>query len=276
MNICVNETEPFSCPICDKTFDSKRGRGVHLSLGHDDETIKDVLLAAIDTLAEQREQTPRYSEMKQHGTFSPNMYSHYFDSYGSACRKAGYELKTNDTTTYHLSEEDLLADLHTLVAELGAPPTKREIQTHSTYSTETYIRRFGSTNNALKQAGYEPTRYWSHENALTPVSYGDNWNTIRNQILSRDGHTCRVCNRSQTDAKPGHLAIHHITPARQFGAADSDTDTNYEEMNRPDNLITLCPTCHRTFEGQYQESTPTEFTIQARSNHPSPQLHSRR
>jgi hypothetical protein len=56
----------------------------------------------------------------------------------------------------------------------------------------------------------------------------DFWN-VREYILYRDGHACQYCKGKSKDKV---LEVHHIV-SRQI---DSD---------RPDNLITLCKTCHR-------------------------------
>ena len=56
------------------------------------------------------------------------------------------------------------------------------------------------------------------------------WN-IREYVLFRDGHTCQHCKGKSKDKV---LNIHHIE-SRKTGS------------NRPDNLITLCKTCHGLF-----------------------------
>jgi len=56
----------------------------------------------------------------------------------------------------------------------------------------------------------------------------DCWNT-REYVLYRDGHACQHCRGKSKDKI---LEVHHIV-SRQLGG------------NRPDNLITLCSTCHK-------------------------------
>ncbi len=57
------------------------------------------------------------------------------------------------------------------------------------------------------------------------------WNA-REYVLHRDGHTCQICKGKSKDKI---LNVHHIKP-RSNGGAD-----------RPDNLITLCETCHKAY-----------------------------
>ena len=62
------------------------------------------------------------------------------------------------------------------------------------------------------------------------------WNT-REYVLFRDGHTCQHCHGKSGDKI---LNIHHIE-SRQTGG------------NAPNNLITLCETCHKAYHrGEFQ------------------------
>jgi DEAD/DEAH box helicase domain-containing protein len=67
--------------------------------------------------------------------------------------------------------------------------------------------------------------------------YGPNWEQIRKKILQRDGSRCQVCGVSGTK-QPLH--VHHIQPFRSF--------PDKETANQLQNLITLCPACHRQAE----------------------------
>ncbi len=65
-------------------------------------------------------------------------------------------------------------------------------------------------------------------------NYGKGWPQLCATILERDGHKCRNCGVS------GELEVHHIIPFRRFEDAF--------EANAPDNLVSLCPRCHRLAE----------------------------
>ena len=56
------------------------------------------------------------------------------------------------------------------------------------------------------------------------------WN-IREYVLFRDGHTCRCCHGKSKDPV---LNVHHIESRKTGG-------------NAPDNLVTLCETCHKGY-----------------------------
>ncbi|WP_232700840.1 homing endonuclease associated repeat-containing protein [Halobacterium wangiae] len=55
-----------------------------------------------------------------------------------------------------LSEDDLLEEIDRLAAEYGRPPTLQELRDHGEYGASTYYTYFGSWQDALEAAGYEP------------------------------------------------------------------------------------------------------------------------
>jgi DEAD/DEAH box helicase domain-containing protein len=70
-----------------------------------------------------------------------------------------------------------------------------------------------------------------------PNQYGPNWNAQKELARARDGYRCQMCNA--VEHKRAH-DVHHKIPFRAF--------SNYLEANRLENLITLCPVCHRKAE----------------------------
>lgn len=54
------------------------------------------------------------------------------------------------------SDDDLLTELHELADELGHPPTLQDIREYSDIAATTYYNRFGSWQDALEAAGFEP------------------------------------------------------------------------------------------------------------------------
>lgn len=84
---------------------------------------------------------------------------------------------------------------------------------------------------------------------LRPNKYGPNWQQQRQIVLARDNHRCRNCG---AEAKPGQgLHVHHIRPFRDFNYIPGQND-HYKEANQPENLITLCPSCHKQAEAGQQ------------------------
>lgn len=70
-----------------------------------------------------------------------------------------------------------------------------------------------------------------------PNEYGPRWSKIRDQVRARDHYRCQICGIPE-NGRAHH--VHHKIPFRSFD--------NIEQANQLDNLITLCPNCHRRAE----------------------------
>ena len=80
---------------------------------------------------------------------------------------------------------------------------------------------------------------------VAPPDYGPEWPGIREGILRRDGYRCCLCG---AEAQPDHpLEVHHLTPLRTF-LAQYPRQAALRFAHAPENLITLCPVCHRQVE----------------------------
>ncbi len=78
-----------------------------------------------------------------------------------------------------------------------------------------------------------------------PIDYGPDWPAQRKRALVRDGHRCRRCGAPERAGREHD--VHHRKPFRMFGYLPGVNDL-YKRANRLENLITLCPTCHRRAE----------------------------
>ncbi len=83
---------------------------------------------------------------------------------------------------------------------------------------------------------------------LRPNDYGPNWPQQRLLALERDGHRCRTCGAR---AEEFLLHVHHVRPFREYGYVPGHNE-NYRQANQIDNLVTLCPSCHRRAEAGQQ------------------------
>jgi DEAD/DEAH box helicase domain-containing protein len=70
-----------------------------------------------------------------------------------------------------------------------------------------------------------------------PNKYGPGWPRQRQAARERDNYTCQNCGLREEGRT---LEVHHKIPFRAF--------EHPNEANRLDNLVTLCPTCHRRAE----------------------------
>lgn len=104
---------------------------------------------------------------------------------------------------------------------LDLPPT-------DLITTGYWVSLSEETVSKLREAGL-----WTND----PNDYGPGWAQIRDQVRARDRYTCQVC--GVVEAGRQH-DVHHKVPFRAFPSS--------VEANRLDNLITLCPSCHRKAE----------------------------
>ncbi|HTP02082.1 MAG TPA: DEAD/DEAH box helicase [Anaerolineales bacterium] len=81
--------------------------------------------------------------------------------------------------------------------------------------------------------GLRAARAWTND----PNDYGPDWPRLRLAVRTRDGFRCRVCGAPENGREHD---VHHKTPFRAF--------TSVAEANRMENLVTLCPACHRKAE----------------------------
>jgi len=67
--------------------------------------------------------------------------------------------------------------------------------------------------------------------------YGSDWKNLTERVRRRDEYECQHCGIHEKDKA---LDVHHKIPFKQFDSP--------EKANRMDNLIMLCPSCHRKAE----------------------------
>ena len=70
--------------------------------------------------------------------------------------------------------------------------------------------------------------------------YGTDWKNIAEEIRKRDKFQCLRCNIPQTMLQK-KLHVHHIKPLRDF-------NRDYQMANVSENLMSLCPRCHKFLE----------------------------
>jgi len=67
--------------------------------------------------------------------------------------------------------------------------------------------------------------------------YGSKWEVIREKIILRDQNICQLCRKTYSSDE---LHVHHKIPFRAF--------LSKKVANQSENLVSLCPTCHRIAE----------------------------
>lgn len=94
-------------------------------------------------------------------------------------------------------------------------------------------------------------------------NYGRGWRRARRRALERDGRECVLCGTTaeELDRNPD---VHHIVPVRAFveTPVTAEFDAHYL-----DNLVCLCPSCHRNVEfgniapARLRAATPSAATF---------------
>ncbi|QLH78274.1 HNH endonuclease [Halosimplex rubrum] len=114
------------------------------------------LLTALQGFAEKLGRPPTTDEMDRSGPYTSNSYKRAFGTWNRALRQAGLEVHS----VWDVSEEDLISELNSLAEELGHVPRKDEMRNQGKWSAAVYQERFGSWNEALRAAGFEPNQRW--------------------------------------------------------------------------------------------------------------------
>jgi len=81
-----------------------------------------------------------------------------------------------------------------------------------------------------------------------PNQYGAEWPRLRDAVRARDGYRCQACGVAESAGRQHD--VHHKVPLRTFtqSVTASVVASAIERANGMDNLITLCPACHRKAE----------------------------
>lgn len=122
--------------------------------------------------------------------------------------------------------------VHTKKEGWLAPAVRQRIETRLS-ELESVCRILPVSEIVIETAAFDIQKIRDPEVSGAGYQQGDQlgfWN-VREYVLFRDGHTCQCCKgRSKDDI----LNVHHIESRRTGGDA-------------PNNLITLCETCHRGY-----------------------------
>ena len=113
-----------------------------------------------------------------------------------------------------------------------APSIRQKIETHVTV-VENVIKILPVTKIIVETASFDIQKIKNPGIEGVEYQHGDQldfWN-VREYVLFRDGHTCQCC---KGKSKDNILNVHHIESRKTGG-------------NAPNNLITLCETCHKAY-----------------------------
>jgi len=224
------------------------------------------LIEELQDVAEKLGRAPSTREFKEISDISKYHYIKEFGSWNAARNAANLEFIQKKFGTAEgepvgytpnsggpdpTPEKDLHDEIHRLTDELGRIPTKGEMDSKGNFSTSTYEKRFGTWREAIAQAGYEPRPSMDNQSGENNYNwkggygnYGGIWDEARKKALERDDSECQVCGITAQEHREEYgrsLDVHHIQPSRTF---DDQRDAHVLT-----NLITLCLSCHKKWEG---------------------------
>lgn len=113
-----------------------------------------------------------------------------------------------------------------------APSIRQKIDSHMAVVDKVY-KLLPITNIVVETASFDIQKIKNPNISGTDYQQGEQlgfWN-VREYVLFRDGHECQCCHGKSKDPI---LNVHHIE-SRRIGS------------NAPNNLITLCETCHKRY-----------------------------
>ena len=110
------------------------------------------LLDELDRLVDELGRTPSYNDMTQHGVYDYSVYERRFGSWNEALKRAHLEINEQGPAERKIPDSDLIDELKRLASELGQTPVREDMSREGAYGYTIYERRFGSWNEALKQA----------------------------------------------------------------------------------------------------------------------------
>jgi len=207
-------------------------------------------------------ESPRQKDMRDYGKYCLNCYYNIFGTWNEALKLSGY----GPNNRLNISDDELIEDIKKVAENLNTTPSVPQMEQYGEYATSVYRNRFGSWNQAVQTAGFEPNS--KTKNNLSgedhpfwkggwETYYGPSWYGQRKKAWERDNHTCRVTGKTEDDIgkRPD---VHHINPTWNW-----DIDNEHQEMNSLDNLICLSPSVHKKLEGRWINASPSEFVKRA-------------
>lgn len=147
-----------------------------------------------------------------------------------SARRALRHARRNRKTRYRKARFD--NRVHSKNKGWLAPSIRQKVDSHMTV-VDKVCKLLPITNIVVEVASFDIQKIKNPDINGTDYQHGEQlgfWN-VREYVLFRDGHECQCCHGKSKDPV---LNVHHIESRRTGG-------------NAPNNLITLCETCHKGY-----------------------------
>lgn len=218
---------------------------------------------------------PTTSDIRNYADFSPETVQYRFGSMNKAFEKVGFD----DIHYMNVPKERLLKEINIVFDKLGKRPTSREMTEYGIFSIKLFQDKFGSWNNAIAEAGYEPIPqhgqgkdnpmfgmtgednpncgntgkdnpsyiHGSPDNPHADVQYRRN----RKRLMDICEGICQHLKCSKEESEHGmDLDCHHIVPHKLLPEG---------EKHSIENLIILCREHHAEVEPPKRCKTESQY-----------------
>lgn len=236
----------FSCPSCDRTFDTEYGVKQHHARTHGESIA--YTTTECDYCGSKIEVEDCWMEKQEHHFCDRDCSSSWQeDRVGKECEICDKEFEViasrSDTATC-CSRECRVEKTRRITGE-----------ERYNYKTQTYeCKECGKEVERSPSMIYSKDRVFCSDECFDRFRrndyeqyYGRNWNEQRRKALKRDQYRCQACGKTPKELyrEPD---VHHIKPLNWF--KDNYEEPKWWELgNRLSNLVVFCPPCHREWEG---------------------------
>lgn len=191
----------------------------------------EALLAELRRLHDELGGKPTTTVVREHGTYSCQTYYNRFDSWADALDAAfetvptaaidGTDTGDGGDTKAH-SDEELLDEIRRVadVADSDGGPSISEFEEYSDIADSTIHRRFGSWNEGVNQAGFEP-------NSAAPVISDAELTAELQRLRDEVGHPPT---KSEMDAQGGYASA---TYKNRFGSWTAALVETFDDVTPP-------------------------------------------
>lgn len=183
--------------------------------------------------------SPRGKDMKKFGEPSVTAYKNEFGKWSNALKKAGFAVDQ-----FKYSEKKLIDEILRISEKYCdcEAPKREDMDNHSEYSHGVYRNRFGSWNNSLQKAGFEPNskRYISDVDLIEELQRLDDGNEKLTQdlMVEKGKYGCTVY-RNRFGSWNEALKEAAIEPNRYYNIKDHEL---IKDIIRVSNYLNKSPT----------------------------------
>ncbi|MFC7236953.1 homing endonuclease associated repeat-containing protein [Saliphagus sp. GCM10025317] len=146
-----SEKRLYICEICGADFKTPGAKGGH-KRAHQLKISREELLAELRRLANVSGRAPTMKMMDEQGAYSAACIRQRFGTWGDALQEIGL----SPNIRYDIPSSEVKEDIRTIATKLGRPPTSPEYRERGDFSVSLAQNLFGSWNEALAAAGFEP------------------------------------------------------------------------------------------------------------------------